>query len=86
MFYGSKGILTEHSAQTSISHLTRERLMRMPIPNPPRLEQQAVAGMVDRVDVTIAEAKKELEGFKLLNESTADALLTGRVRVGPTGI
>ena len=81
MFYESKGILTEHSERNSISHLTRERLIRMPIPNPPRLEQQAIAGMVDRVDMTVAEAKRVRDGLKLLKESTADALLTGRVRL-----
>ena len=44
-------------------------------------EQQAIAGLLDGVDVTVAEAKRELERLQLLKEATADALLTGRVRV-----
>ncbi len=66
MFYGSKGILSEHSEQTSISHLTRERLIRMTIPNPPKLEQQAIARSLDRVDMTLAEAKRERDGLRIL--------------------
>ena len=45
-------------------------------------EQQVIAGLLDGVDVAIAEAKRERDGLGLLKESTADALLTGRVRVG----
>ena len=45
-------------------------------------EQQVIAGLLDGVDVAIAEAKREWDGLGLLKESTADALLTGRVRVG----
>ena len=45
-------------------------------------EQQVIAGLLDGVDVAIAEAKLERDGLGLLKESTADALLTGRVRVG----
>ena len=45
-------------------------------------EQQAIAVLLDEVDATIFEAKTERDGLQLLKESTTDALLTGRVRVG----
>ena len=61
--------------------LTLGATTQLPIPLPPLAEQQAIAGLLDGVDVTVAEAKREREGLQLLKESTADALLTGRVRV-----
>ena len=85
MSYSQSGVLLDHSEQTSIYHLTRERLIRMPIPNPPWLEQQAIAGVLDRVDATIAKAERERDSLQSLKDSTADALLTGRVRVGVKG-
>ena len=51
---------------------------------PPMKEQEAIAGVLDGVDATIAQAKQEWEGLQLLKESTAGALLTGRVRVSAT--
>ena len=85
MFYEKKGILLDHSEQTSISHLTRERLLRMPIPDPSLTEQTGIAGTLDRVDVAIEVARDEAAGLRLLKESTADAMLTGRVRAVPLG-
>ena len=45
-------------------------------------EQQVIAGLLDGVDVAIAEAKRERGELQFLRESAAAALLTGRVRVG----
>ena len=52
----------------------------------PLAEQQAIAGLLDGVDATVAESKKERDGLRLLKTSTADALLTGRVRISREGI
>ena len=62
--------------------LNCELIQRMLIPLPPIDEQQAIAGLLDGVDVTIGQAKHGTNMLKLLKDSTADALLTGRVRVG----
>ena len=62
--------------------LTLGATSQLPIPLPPLSEQQAMAELLDGVDETIAGAKRERDGLQLLKESTADALLTGRVRVG----
>ena len=51
------------------------------VPLPSVEEQQAIAGLLDGVDVTIDEVKRERDGLELLKESTSDALLTGRGRV-----
>ena len=51
------------------------------LPLPPLPEQEAMAELLDGVDVTIAEAKRERDGLQLLKASAADALLTGRVHL-----
>ena len=79
--YGRKGILLDHSEQTSIPHLTRERLLRMPIPNPSIEEQIEISGTLKVADESVGVAMEEAAGLRLMKESTADALLTGRVQV-----
>ena len=49
------------------------------IPLPALDEQQAIAATLDGVDAAVEVAREELMGLRLLKESTADALLTGRV-------
>ena len=61
--------------------LTLGATNQMPIPLPSLGEQQAIAGLLDGVDEAVAEAKRERDGLQLLKDSSADALLTGRVRV-----
>ena len=53
----------------------------MKFPLPPPAEQQAIAAALDGVDAAIGVAREELAELRLLKESTADALLTGRVRL-----
>ena len=55
------------------------------IPLPPLPEQQTIAAAMDGVDEAIGVAREELNGLRSLKESTADALLTGRVRHGIGG-
>ena len=61
--------------------LTLGATNQLPIPLPSLAEQQAIAGLLDGVDVTVGQVKREQDTLRLLKESTADALLTGRVRV-----
>ena len=62
-----------------------EELFALPIPAPPLEEQQAIAEALDSVDGTIERAREERAGLRSLQGSAADALLTGRVRVGGVG-
>ena len=66
----------------SQANINPTSLKSLTIPLPPLAEQEAMAELLDGVDETIAGAKRERDGLQLLKESTADALLTGRVRVG----
>ena len=51
------------------------------IPLPPLEEQEAIAASLDGVDSTLERVRQEREHLRALKASTADALLTGRVRV-----
>ena len=81
MHYAREGILLEHSERTSISHLTRERLNRMRVPNPPMAEQKAIVAALDCVTESIWRSREERDGLELVKASASDALLSGRVRV-----
>ena len=62
--------------------LALERIRTIQVPIPSLSEQKAIAGLLDGVDAALEGARTERDGLQLLKESTADALLTGRVRVG----
>ena len=61
--------------------LNYEQVRQLTIVKPTRAEQDAVVDTLGGLDVTIGVAQEEAAGLRLLKESTADALLTGRVRV-----
>ena len=71
--FATPGVSQANINPTSLGSLT--------IPLPPLSEQEATTKLLDGVDVTLAAARREREGLQLFKESTADALLTGRVRV-----
>ena len=71
--FATPGVSQANINPTSLRSLT--------IPLPPLQEQEATAKLLDGVDVTLAAARREREGLQLLKESTADALLSGRVQV-----
>ena len=62
--------------------LNYQQVRQLTVARPPRAEQDSIVEIQSGVDATLAEAKRERDGLQLLKESTADALLTGRVRVG----
>ena len=71
--FATPGVSQANTNPTSLRSLT--------IPLPPLQEQEATAKLLDGVDVTLAVARREREGLRLLKESITGALLTGRVRV-----
>lgn len=62
-----------------------EELFAIPVPLPPLPEQQAIAAALGSVDAAIERAREERAALQSSKASTADALLTGRVRVGRSG-
>ena len=61
--------------------LNYEQVRQLTIVKPPRGEQDTIVDMLGSLDAAIRVAQEELAGLRLLKESTADALLTGLVRV-----
>ena len=70
---------------TTRSKLTQFDLRSIKVGVPPLQEQQAIAQMLDGVDEAIERGRTETQMLQSLKASTANALLTGRVRtVGRT--
>ena len=70
----------EHQT-TGIRNLDFDGYLSFPIPLPPLQEQRVIAAVLDSVDAAIEKARAERCDLRSLQASTADALLTGRVRV-----
>ena len=64
-------------SQANINPTSLKKLM---VPLPPLAEQRDIAASLDGVYSAIQVAREELGRLRLLKESTADAMLTGRVR------
>ena len=62
--------------------INQQDVSELPIPLPPLAEQRTIAATLDGVDAAIRVAGDEQDGLRLLKDSTADALLTARVRMG----
>ena len=75
-YFGSFGGTT-----SGLNTVSATNVKALPLPLPPLAEQLAIAATLDGVDTAMEVAREELAGLGLLKESTADALLTGRVRV-----
>ena len=73
--------LNEFAPESAQKNINLEDLRPLTTPLPTLPEQQAIAGLLDGVEVTVAEAKRGRDTLRSLKASTADALLTGRVRV-----
>ncbi len=61
--------------------LNYQQVRQLTIARPSRAEQDSIVGILGKVDETLDRAREERDGLQLLKESTADALLMGRVRV-----
>ena len=72
--FATPGVSQANINPTSLKTLT--------ISLPTLAEQRAIAAMLDGVDAAIEVAREERGRLRLLKESAADALLSGRVRIG----
>ena len=76
-YFGSFGGTT-----SGLNRVSAANVKALPMPFPSLTEQEAIAAALDGVDTAMAIAREELSRLRLMKESTADALLTGRVRIG----
>lgn len=80
----ARGLFADLSSQTSIAHLTQEKLALLKMPVPPISEQQVVIAAWDSLDKQAASEEQQLDKLRTLKHGLMDDLLTGRVRVTST--
>ena len=73
------GLLSVVTGST-FPNLGYDQITQLRVSGIPLTEQHAIASALDGVDGAIQVARAELNGLRCLKDSTADALLTGRVR------
>ena len=67
---------------TTMKHITKGNFDSTPVSLPPLAEQHTIADALDGVDAAVERGREERERLRAVKASTADALLSGRVRVG----
>lgn len=80
-FAADTGRLTRYTSQSSITHLTGEKLMLVPISLPPRDEQLRIVAALDSMDSQIRIEQAGLEKLAKTKAGLMQDLLTGLVRV-----
>ena len=80
--FGKKYFLGAAKQTTNLASVNSTQLRQMLLPLPGIQEQNMIIGLMSVVGNSTQLTSKERDGLQLLKESTADALLTGRVRVG----
>ncbi|MBR9883420.1 MAG: hypothetical protein GYB21_07070 [Oceanospirillales bacterium] len=80
-FAKDRGLLRDFISQTSIAHLTKEKLELVPVPVPPRREQEQIVAIFDSVNVRIEKLSEKVAGSEAIKKALMQDLLTGKVRV-----
>lgn len=73
--------LLDYTSRTSISHLTRENLVKIPVPVPPTAEQKIIVGMLNAMNSKIEAGQRKLLKYQDNKKALMQDLLTGQVRV-----
>jgi type I restriction enzyme, S subunit len=76
-----RGQFTDFTSQTSISHLTQEKLATLPIPLPKAEEQSLIVEAFDFHEARNYKEQNQLEKLETLKKGLMEDLLTGQVRV-----
>jgi type I restriction enzyme S subunit len=70
------GAFTDLASQTSIAHLTREKLALLSVPTPPLPEQRQIAAILDTIDETIRKTEQIIAKLKQVKQGLLHDLLT----------
>ena len=76
-----RGRLNQFAPESAQKNINLEDLRPLATPLPAVREQKAIASLLNAAELALEEAKRERDGLELLKGSTADAFLTGRVRI-----
>ena len=78
----SSGFLLNFVTQTSIAHLSKEKLEIVPIPLPSsKAEQAAIAAILSDMDAEISALEAKLTKARQIKQGMMQELLTGRIRL-----
>lgn len=75
-FAAQRGYFTDLASQTSIAHLTQEKLARLEIPLAPLPEQQRIAEILDTLDEAIRKTEQLIAKLKQVKQGLLHDLLT----------
>lgn len=74
-------LLEDYTSRTSIAHLTREKLLELPVKVPPLPEQKKIAQILSTWDQAIAATERLLENSQQRKKGLMQQLLTGKKRL-----
>ena len=81
--FGKRYFLGAAKQTTNLASVNSTQLKEMTLALPNIREQREIVGAVSAMGVSIQEATVERDNLRLLKASTAEALMTGRMRVEP---
>lgn len=79
--WAASGVLLGLVGKSSLAHLTKENLIRVPIPVPRRSEQAAIAEVLVDVDELISKLERLIAKKQAIKQGMMQQLLTGRTRL-----
>jgi type I restriction enzyme S subunit len=77
----TQGLFRDYSSRSSIAHLTREKLLQVPVLVPPSDEQRTIVDILTHCDEKIHAVKGLVENTKKQKRALMQQLLTGKKRV-----
>ena len=82
-FASISGLFTDLKSQSSIAHLTKEKLALLPVSLPPLAEQRKIAAVLSAVDDFIKQSEATMRQSQITKRNLMSVLLTGELRVTP---
>ena len=76
-----RGDLNNYVTQTSIAHLPREKLIKVPLPVPPLHEQSAIASALGDMDALLDGLDRLIAKKRAIKQAAMQQLLTGQTRL-----
>ena len=75
------GLLSDFTSQSSIAHLTKEKLAGVPMCVPSKCEQMRISGAIEAIDRGLEIHRQQLAKLRALKRGLMQELLTGNRRV-----
>ena len=80
-YYSKTGFLLNFSTQTSIAHLPKDKLEVLPLPEPPIVEQKAIAETLSKADALIEVLEQLIVKKHNIKKGAMQDLLSGKRRL-----